>query len=52
MKEDKKAIVRKCNLCKASFNAWLPTLNYDNDKEEAVKGHVYNYCPVCLKKGR
>ncbi|MDD4897736.1 MAG: hypothetical protein PHH17_03550 [Candidatus Pacebacteria bacterium] len=32
----------------ANFNAWLSTLNYDKDKEEAVQSRLYNYCPVCL----
>ncbi|MDD2913658.1 MAG: hypothetical protein WCZ99_01950 [Candidatus Paceibacterota bacterium] len=43
-----KNIKKECNLCMANFNAWLSTLNYDKDKEEAVQSRLYNYCPVCL----
>lgn len=43
-----KSLKRECNLCKASFDAWLSTLNYDNDREEALKERVHNYCPICL----
>lgn len=56
-KETKKEIQKTCNLCKGNFFAWLTTLNYERDKEENVRRHMYNYCPACkvfdkrIKKG-
>lgn len=40
-------IEKDCNLCKANFMVWLMTLNFDEEKEENIKEHLYNYCPSC-----
>ncbi len=47
---------KECIKCKNSLAAWLSSLNYDKDKEEAIRENSYNYCPVCISskknKGR
>ncbi len=50
MKKNKKhKLVRKeCISCKNNLFAWLSSMNYDNDKEEAIKKNIYNYCPICI----
>ena len=52
LKTGYKAIKRECNLCKAGFQAWLSSLNYDNNKEEAMRERIHNYCPICLVSER
>lgn len=42
------SIKKECNTCKNSLNAWLSSLNYDNNKEEAIKNNIYKYCPICI----
>jgi len=42
-----KKIEKDCNLCQNSFTVWLSTLNFDREREENIKEHLYNHCPSC-----
>lgn len=42
-----KNIESECNLCRGSFLVWLNTLNFDREKEEGIRNHLYNHCPSC-----
>ena len=48
IKKNYKSIKKECNSCKANLTAWLSSLNYDKNKEEAMKDNFHNYCPVCI----
>lgn len=56
-KIDKKRIEIDCLKCRAKFDAWITSANFDSDVEDRVKKRLYQYCAVCRsleqsKKGR
>lgn len=48
IKKTYKSIAKECNICVNGLNAWLSSLNYDSNKEEAIKKNIYKYCPICI----
>ena len=57
IKKNKKRIEMDCLKCKAKFDAWVISANFDSDVEGRVRKRLYQYCAVCRsleqsKKGR
>lgn len=40
----------QCTLCQANFEVWLDNMKPSQDREESLRKHFLNYCPVCTKK--
>lgn len=40
-------INKKCQFCKAGFEVWLSTLNFNFEREERIREHFLKYCPEC-----
>ena len=40
-------IKENCNNCKNTFSVWLSAMNFEQEKEEGIKNHLYNHCPSC-----
>jgi hypothetical protein len=38
---------KKCQLCRAGFDVWLSTLNFNPEREEKIRAHFSRYCPDC-----
>jgi len=44
---DYKKISFECLQCKAKFDIWLSTINFDSETEENIKKNFFQHCPVC-----
>ncbi len=44
-------INKKCQFCKAGFEVWLSTLNFNSEREERIREHFLKYCPECQLLG-
>lgn len=45
--ENYKKLSIECVLCKAKFDIWISTSNYDPEIEENIRKNFYLRCPVC-----
>lgn len=45
--KNKESLNKKCQLCKAGFDIWLSTLNFNPEREEKIRAHFSKYCPDC-----
>ncbi len=49
-KKINEAIQKECDLCAATFEAWIETVRLTQDRENNIRDKFDMYCPVCKKK--
>lgn len=40
----------QCVLCQANFEVWLNNMSASPEREEQLRKHFLNYCPVCTRE--
>ena len=38
---------KECRLCKADFEVWASTMDFDSEKEERMRKGLSHFCTVC-----